>query len=89
MWVALEAKRQEELLKIREELKEIIVKPLEIKDITDLLKNSTSKIIVKTIIGHLPIQSPLRIYWKWAIYKCNFWVITALFSYDDSWYPFS
>ena len=48
-WVALEAKRQEELLKIREELKEVMVKPLEINDITYLLKNSTAKIIVKTI----------------------------------------
>ncbi|MBI2662733.1 Glu-tRNA(Gln) amidotransferase subunit GatE [Candidatus Woesearchaeota archaeon] len=48
-WVALEVKRQEELLKIREELTEVVVKPLEISDVTPLFKSSISTIILKAL----------------------------------------
>ncbi len=51
LYVELEAKRQEELLKLREELKEANIKlnPLEIINITGLFLKSNAKIIQKTI----------------------------------------
>ncbi len=49
LWVELEVKRQIELLKIKEELKNIKLPTLQIQDLTLLLRNSTSKIIVNTI----------------------------------------
>lgn len=47
--VELEAKRQQELLKIREELKGLSVEKLQIHDLTPSLQKSTSKILQKTI----------------------------------------
>lgn len=47
--VELEAQRQLELLKLKDELKKIKLEPLKIIAVTDIFKNSTSKIIQKTI----------------------------------------
>ncbi len=51
VWVELEAKRQLELLKIKEELnaKKVVVDSLKIHHLTNLLSKSTSKILEKTI----------------------------------------
>lgn len=47
--VELEAKRQHELLKIKEELKNVKLEKLNVSDLTSALQKSTSKIIQKTI----------------------------------------
>lgn len=47
--VELEAKRQYELLKMKEELKNLKLEKLNIHDLTTILQKSTSKIIQKTI----------------------------------------
>ncbi|MDO8657094.1 MAG: Glu-tRNA(Gln) amidotransferase subunit GatE, partial [Nanoarchaeota archaeon] len=49
LFVELEAKRQHELLKMKEELKKIKLEKLNIVDLTDTLHTSTSKILQKTI----------------------------------------
>ncbi len=64
LYVELEAKRQEELLKIRSELKDANIKlnPLEIIDITGLFLKSQAKIIQKTIEKNGKILA-IRINW--------------------------
>ena len=47
--VELETKRQQELLKLKEKLKELKLERLQIYDVTALLHKSTSKILQKTI----------------------------------------
>ena len=49
LFVELEVKRQVELLKLKEEIKERRLNPLEIIDLTKTLSLSTSKIVVKTL----------------------------------------
>ena len=49
LFVELEAKRQQELLKIKEELRGLKLAECKIQDVTSLLKNSSSAIISKTI----------------------------------------
>jgi len=49
LFVEYEAKRQQELLKIKTELKGINLNPFQISDLTGLFAKSTSKIIEKTI----------------------------------------
>ena len=49
LYIELEAKRQHELLKLKEELKTIKLEPLTIIDLTETLSSSPSKIIVKTV----------------------------------------
>lgn len=64
LYVELEAKRQEELLKLREELKEAHTKlnPFEIIDITGLFLKSQAKIILKTIEKNGKILA-IRVNW--------------------------
>ncbi len=49
MLVELEVKRQEELLKLKEELKKIKLEELKIEDLSELLKDSTSKMLRKSL----------------------------------------
>ncbi len=49
LYVELEAKRQEELLKLRQELSAVKLNTLEIVDLTGLFLKSTSKIMLKTL----------------------------------------
>ena len=49
LFVELEVKRQLELLKIKEDLKDVKLNPFKIVDLTELLNNSSSKIITRTL----------------------------------------
>jgi len=64
LYVELEAKRQQELLKLRDELKDAHTKlnPLEIIDITGLFLKSQAKIILKTIEKNGKILA-IRVNW--------------------------